>query len=130
MSGVQTGTRLDQLQTLRQRVAHELTYALQRGRPADRLALLAVHIDAEIRAAGGTQTTTPVTWRTDGRQRPLLAVDLLLIALQTTTPVVRAWAVGQGLLPAGRRGRLPLVVVEAYAVQQRLSSIIRKAGTP
>ncbi|GAA4075650.1 hypothetical protein ACFFOS_27480 [Nocardioides kongjuensis] len=131
MSGVRTGTRLQQLHALRHRVTVELEYAARQGTPTARLRALLAATEAEIQA----ETPPPVATRTateqDPRRRPPLPVDLRLAQLGVTTATVRAWAVEQGLVEPGRRGRVPLAVVDAYAAHQRtLAHYNQKAGTP
>lgn len=124
MSGVRTGTRLQQLEALRHRIDHNLHAALRRDQPTTDLIRLAALVDEQILAEGGTPPT-PITPRP--RRRPPLAVDVLITTLDVPTATIRAWAVDQGLIAPGRRGRVPYAVVQAYAVHQQIT---RKAGTP
>ena len=127
MSGVRTGTRLHQLEALRHRIDHELLAAQRRDEPTVDLLRLAGLVDDQIRAEGGTP---PAAVAPRPRRRPPLAVDVLITDLQVPTATIRAWAVEHGLIEPGRRGRVALTVVQAYAVHQQLNQTTRKAGTP
>jgi hypothetical protein len=121
MSGVRTGSRLDQLQQLRRRVTVQLEYARRTGQPTDRLLELAQHVDAEITAEAALLPPSTAPAAAPAAEQPP----------RPRPSAVRAWAVATGLLPAGQaRGRLPNTVVTAYDAHHRLDSIIRKAGTP
>lgn len=129
MTGVRVGTRLDQLQDLRRQITLHLEHARRAGTPAAGLLQLAAAVDTEIRAEGGTPpppprfviTPAPTRRRRVARHR----ADVLLAQLGVTTADVRAWAVDNGYLRPGQRGRVGLAVVEAYAQHHTT----RKAGT-
>jgi hypothetical protein len=129
VSGIRTGTRLQQLETFRHRVDHEYHAARRRDQPTADLLRLAAAVDDQIRAEGGTPPP-PAVPTPPKRKRPPLAVDLLITRLDVPAATVRAWAVEQGLIEPGKRGRVPLVVVEMYAAHQRTIEHARKAGTP
>ncbi|MCX6399442.1 MAG: hypothetical protein NTX33_05890 [Propionibacteriales bacterium] len=113
MSGIRTGTRIEQLAALRSRVSLELEYAARTGKPRERLLHLAGQIDQEIRSEGGKPPPrTPYEKRK--RSAPHRA-DILIAELGVTSADVRAWALAAGIVDRQRRGRLPAVVVEAYA---------------
>lgn len=135
MSGIRAGTRLQQLQDLRRQITIRIEYARRNALPAGHLLDLAAAVDDEIRAEGGTPPP-PAGFvvvrrrrRPETRPRAPHTSDLLMAQLGVTTPVVRAWAVENGLLRPGRRGRICAAVVEAYAIHHQLDQITRKAGT-
>lgn len=130
MSGVRTGSRLDQLQALRRRVTAELEYATRRGHPTTELHHLARALDDGIRAEGGTPPPTPPDPVVVPRRRTTgpNATDRLLADLDVTTTTVREWAIQHGVLTGRTRGRIALSVVQAYAVHQQLDRIITKTG--
>lgn len=101
MSGVRTGTRLEQLRALRARLDHEIA--------------------AELRRAAQEPDPRPVTTaRKSSRRRPATpnATSQLLEQLGVTAADVRAWARESGRdVPA--HGRLSLALVEAYARRGR-----------
>lgn len=131
MSGIRSGTRLDQLQDLRRQITIRIEHARRNGMPAAHLLELADAVDNEIRAEGGTPPPPPgfVVVRRHRSTRPPAphTSDLLMAQLGVTTPEVRAWAVENGLLRPGRRGRIGAAVVEAYAIHHQLDQITRKA---
>ena len=132
MSGVRSGSCLQQLQDLRHRITVQIEHAVRHQHPTTDLRDLAARVDVEIRAEGGTPPTTgPATTPTPPRRRPAAhRADALMADLGVTAGQVKAWAVQHGLLDAVRRGRVASALVDAYAVHHRLSNIIRKAGTP
>lgn len=85
MSGVQHGTRLDQLVVLRDTVLAEIEHERRAGRH-NGIALRDIPTSAEA----------------------------LLATLGVTSRTVKEWAVQQGLLTAVRRGRVSLTIVRAY----------------
>lgn len=91
MSGVRTGSRLDQLLALRARLDNEIQIERARTRQPDH--------------NGRTHTPTPLT----NRQR--------LDQLDTTSKAVKLWAMKTGLIQAGPipSGRAPRWLIEAYA---------------
>lgn len=94
MSGVTTASRLEQLEQLAAHVAHEL--AQERHRVST----------GQARSERALIAPAP----------RVIAADILRMhSLGVTAAQVRAWAVGQGLVPAGRVGRLPITVYDAYA---------------
>lgn len=117
MSGVETRSRLEQLEALRRRTQHELAIATARGDhpKAARLRELDQRLVGEIVAAGG-QPPTP-TWglRRTRRQKANDRVTRRLEQLGVTAHDVKVWAVSVGLLDQVRRGRIKGEVVEAYA---------------
>lgn len=129
MSGVRAGSRLQQLQDLRRQVTIRIEYARRNALPAAHLLDLAAAVDDEIRAEGGTPPPPAgfVVVRRSRTTRPPAphTSDLLMAQLGVTTPVVRAWAIENGLLRPGKRGRIGAAVVEAYAQHHTT----RKAGT-
>lgn len=94
MSGVTTGTRLEQLRKLRTRIEQEIA-AEER-----RLALEGMRVFQR-----------PAR----GRNR----VDELLAELGATAGDVKRWALAAGLITEIRRGRVGLQLVEAYAQARR-----------
>lgn len=93
VSGVRVGTRLEQLETLRARLDHEI--ASERRR-----VLLA-------------QPSSPHTVPVPGpRPDPMKAA---LAKANTTTRDVRAWAIREGLMsPTQRHGRIGLEIIDRY----------------
>lgn len=87
MSGVVTGTRLDQLKALRRRLDHEIAVEARRMLDGPR----------PIRKATRPRSYTE---RLGGRG---------IEARQ-----VKEWAVANGLLPEVKRGRVSLDLIEAY----------------
>lgn len=126
MSGIRTGTRLEQLHALRRTVTVQIEYLRTQGQPATQHETLLERLDQEIRNEGGTPPTPP---RPLKRRRPApAAVDVLLRELGITAHDVKVWAVQHGLLDQVRRGRVALRYVEAYAAHQRTLDHYRKAG--
>lgn len=85
MSGVQVGTRLDQLVVLRDQI--DLEIARERRKAW---------------ANGGGPTPTPTTG------------EALLRVLGVTSYDVKAWAVREGLLPRIPKARVSLQLIRAY----------------
>lgn len=103
---IRTGTRVEQLQALRNRARHQLHSAIRREEPdeAQRLRDLLVRLSAAI----GAPPATPK------RPRKPQAGYLILAELGVDSHTVKAWAVEQGLLPAVVRGRISTAIVELY----------------
>jgi hypothetical protein len=110
---VQTGTRLDRLQSLSRRTRHELASALRRGdqHEAGRLSDLDRRLTAAIWDA---QPKVPA-------QRRAEPVVDRIAALGVTAKDVRTWALAVGLTKA-QRGRLSMALVEAYAAAHPTTS--------
>lgn len=102
MAGVETRTRLEQLQALHRRTRHDRQSALLHGDTHlhHKLCLLEQRLEQEIAAL--------LPRRTD-RARDLLA------QLGVTSTDVKRWAVTVGLLDAVKRGRISVELVETYA---------------
>ena len=122
MSGVETRTRLEQLVALWRRTRHEIQVAHREGtrERLGKLQSLEARLEEEIRAAGGvTQPSTGTSSRQSGRPRSQRQkaedrVTRHLERLGVTAHDVKVWAVGQGLLPAVRRGRVKGDLVASY----------------
>lgn len=119
MSGVRTGTRLDQLRTLQKRTRHEIAAAKRRE---DRygireLEALAKRIDDEI-----ALIEPPVIFREARTSRGTVPLDQMLADLGVSSTEVKEWGVAQGLLDAVKRGRVSRVLVETYAAAHREAS--------
>lgn len=108
MAGIDTRTRLEQLQALHRRTKHDRQSALLRGDTHlhRKLCLLEQRLEQEIAAI------LPPPPRTD-RARDLLA------QLGVTSNDVKRWAVTQGLLDTVKRGRIRVDLVELYAATHR-----------
>lgn len=92
MSGVIVGTRLEQLQTLRNRLDHEIA--------------------AEQRRLALAPTVRPIHHATLPAPRPAPVGGL------PATSVIRAWAIDNGYISEHQRhGRLPAHVFEIYREQ-------------
>lgn len=87
MSGIATGTRLDQLKALRRRLDHEIAIEARRS------------LDAPTARRSKPRTRTY-------RER--------LEARGIEARQVKEWAVANGLLPEVKRGRVSLDLIEAY----------------
>lgn len=118
MSGIRTGTRLQNLQQLRRRAQHELDAARRRDDRHDlpRLRELVTRIQHQI----DLETPAPATPTPAGtpRLRSQKATDRVtrrLNQLGVTSHDVKEWAVTAGLLDRVRRGRIRAELVEAYA---------------
>lgn len=98
MSGVVTVSRLEQLEQLARKVAHELAQERQR-------------VATDCRPAR-ERVTVPVV-----RTEPADAVMLRRLGISAAT--VRAWAVETGRLAAGTRGRVPVTLIDEYAEAHR-----------
>lgn len=112
MSGIQVGTRLEQLEALQTRTGHELAAARRRegsgvecGRLEDLLARIRREIEAEC-----PRPPKPA------RRVVGSSVELqLLERLGVSAREVKEWAVDQGLIEVVARGRIKMALVEAYA---------------
>lgn len=92
MSGVRTGTRLEQLERLRVKIDQEI--AAERRR-------LALDERFEVFQRPRARRSDPTKDR--------------LEALGISSHEVKVWAVAEGLLPAVKRGRVARALVEQYA---------------
>lgn len=114
MSGIRTGTRLEQIEALRRRVTVQLEYARRRGQPTDQLTALADRLDAEIQTEQASKQAQ--------RRRPERSTEYMA-QLGVTPAVVRRWALDHGI-QLGQRGRIPYTVVQAYADHQQLAELL------
>lgn len=112
MSGIQSGTELERLRSLRIRVGHEirsLELAIVRGTSSDRgrldrLRLVRDEVDDRLGRPRFVPYVKPR--RADPARDRIRAAGL-------SPAVVRAWAIEQGLTTA-RRGRVAVELVDAY----------------
>lgn len=116
MSGVVSGSRLERLQVVWRRTRHEIQIATG----AQQWARVAKLHDLEARLSAEIEAETPkpspaVRGPIRGqRQKAEDRVTRHLERLGVTSHDVKVWAVGQGLLPAVRRGRVKGELVAAY----------------
>jgi hypothetical protein len=120
VSGVRTGSRLEQLEALRRRTAVQHEHARRSGHPHAELGKLLARLDDEIRTEGGTPPPAPQPApRRQPPVRGLKGAEEYAAALMAHYGVaavdVKRWAVSAGLLDQVRRGRVALELVEAYA---------------
>lgn len=119
MSGIRTGTRLEQLRALHARVTVRIELARRQGHPEDLPDLhdlahkVAAAIRAEERATRARPTVAAGVRVADDR------VTRHLLDLGVTAHDVKVWAVGQGLIPAVVRGRVSGRLVDAYATHHQ-----------
>lgn len=119
MSGVITGSRLERLRAVWRRTRHEIQIAgaaeqwARVTRLRDLEARLAAEIEAETRAGSAGAAVARGQIRGQ-RQKAEDRVTRQLARLGVTAHEVKVWAVGQGLLPAVRRGRVKAELVAAY----------------
>lgn len=106
MTGIRTGSRLEQLEALRRRLDHEI----------------AVERRAAILAAPCTDHDTTTGRQPTGKRAPTgtgkgsdAVAHARLEELGVTTRQVKQWAVSVGLIPALVRGRVALPIIEKYA---------------
>lgn len=102
MTGIRTGTRLEQLLTLRRRLDHEITTEQHRVATAT----------PPPHPGPSPHTITP---NVPNPNTDTMTNQELLAHLNTTTAQVRAWAVNQGLIKPGTTGRLPRTLINDYA---------------
>lgn len=117
MSGVQAGTRLERLTALWRRTRHEIQIAQHAGRHDEvtKLRALETRLVVEIRTEGGVTPSAPGVRRRRGpRRKAEDRVSKHLAQLGVTSHEVKVWAVGQGILPAVKRGRIKGELVAAY----------------
>lgn len=99
VSGIRSGTRLEQLEALRRRLDHEIA-----------------HERAQAAADGGRLVEChPVRLVVSSRKN---TTDLRLEQLGVTAHDVKVWGVQAGLLDEVKRGRVALSLVEQYALAQ------------
>jgi hypothetical protein len=98
VSGVQTGSRLERLYTLRRQINQEIAA-----------------LELETALDGGRRRpeapAAPVAPKQPYRDRVTVSLD----SLGVTGQQVKVWAFEQGLVPELRRGRVSARLVEAYA---------------
>lgn len=116
MSGVETRSRLEQLQALHRRTTHRIDSA---RRAEDLRELRRLHaLRHRVQAAIDAEPPAPepiVTAPAAHEEPPGNRTDRLLVELGVTSAAVKVWAFKQGLVPAVVRGRIALALVEAYA---------------
>ena len=91
MSGITTGSRLEQLQALQRRIHHE--------------------IQIELRKAPGPKAPAKKPRKQEGPN----VVQQRLAELGVTTRTVKEWGITQGLITEIKRGRIGITLVDAYA---------------
>lgn len=124
MSGIRTGTRLEQLERLQARTSYELAAARRREdwRDVPRLEELRDRLAEEISTLRPREIPAPAT-AAQPRPRSVAvgpsAEVQLLAELGVSARDVKVWAVGQGLLEVVTRGRVKLELVQRYAEAHR-----------
>lgn len=118
MTGVESRSRLEQLQALQRRTKHQLDIARINGdlRTGHRLRQLNEQLADEIIAITGQQLAAPQARQPrTKRQKADDRVGRRMQQLGVTAHDVRAWALKVGLVDRVRRGRIRGELVEAYA---------------
>lgn len=119
MSGIRTGTRLEQLRALHRQITVRTELARRRGHHEDVPDLhdlahkVAAAIRDEERAARARPTVAVAVRVADER------VTRHLVDLGVTAHDVKVWAVTQGIIPAVVRGRVSGRLVDAYAAHHQ-----------
>lgn len=104
MSGVQVGSRLEQLRALRRRLDHEIATEERR-----------IALDVPARPAPRPPRPTEVN-----------RVDVRLRELGVTAREVKEWAYDAGLILEIKRGRVSEALVEHFAdARERLNDLVR-----
>jgi hypothetical protein len=120
VTGVESRSRLEQLEALQRRTKHQLDQARVAGDlvKADKLHRLNERLAGEIEAL--RPTPAPPAGQPRGkRQKAEDRVGRRLEQLGVTAHDVRVWALEVGLIDRIRRGRIKGELVEAYAAAQQ-----------
>lgn len=128
MSGVDTRTRVERLQSLGRRAKHDLAIARRQEswHEARRLSLLIERIDDALEAAGAEPVNRKPVAKAK-RKTPVDHVGQHLRRLGVTSNEVKTWAVSVGLVDKVRRGRIRAELVQAYEDAHQPNLIERNA---